>query len=89
MTIFSTFTGFGCAVFRLFPTWSKTAKLWVHAVMLTVGFAVGAAGMADKYISRVYWNKAGFEIALIFDFFGSNEILMSRSIRFFIGPKAK
>ena len=37
MAVFSTLSGFGCLVFRIFPNWSKQAKLWTHAVCLTLG----------------------------------------------------
>ena len=37
MAVFSTLSGFGCLVFRVFPNWSKQAKLWTHAVCLTLG----------------------------------------------------
>ena len=37
MAVFSTLSGFGCLVFRIFPNWSKRAKLWTHAICLTLG----------------------------------------------------
>ena len=57
MTIFSVFTGFGCLVFRIFPTMSKQMKLWLHSICIIIGFIAGTAGIADKYISRVDLNK--------------------------------
>ena len=52
MAIFSTFAGFGCLVFRLFPSMSKKGKLWLHAISLTIAFIAAAVGTADKWLAR-------------------------------------